>query len=167
MSAPDGGAIDGAGAPPFRIRAARVDELPALALAVASQPLLTRYEVGAARLGQLLVEALGRGEPVLVAEADGVARGFAWYQRAGTLGAGGYLRLIALEPGREGGGIGAALLDAVERDVAAHARHLFLLVSDWNERARRFYARRGYAEVGRLPAFVRPDTDEIICWKRL
>ena len=154
-------------APPFAVRAARADELPALALAVAPQPLLQRYEVTAARLGQLLVEAVGRGEPLLVAEADGVARGFAWFLRTGTFGGGGYLRLIALEPGREGGGIGAALLDAVERDVAAHARHLFLLVSDWNDRARRFYARRGYAEVGRLPGFVRADTDEIICWKRL
>jgi len=44
---------------------------------------------------------------------------------------------------------------------------MFLLVSHWNDGARRFYARRGYSEVGRLPAFVRADTDEIICWKRL
>ena len=25
----------------------------------------------------------------------------------------------------------------------------------------------GYAEVGTLPGLIRPDTDEIICWKRL
>jgi GNAT superfamily N-acetyltransferase len=116
---------------------------------------------------RLLGEALGRREPVLVAEVDGEARGFAWFLRSGTLGAGGYLRLIALVPGGEGGGVGGALLDAVERDVAAYTRNLFLLVSDWNEGARRFYARRGYQEVGRLPAFVRADIDEIICWKRL
>jgi ribosomal protein S18 acetylase RimI-like enzyme len=98
---------------------------------------------------------------------DGAPRGFAWYLPSGTFAAGGYLRLIALAPGGERHGLGGALLDAVERDVAAHARHLFLLVSDWNDGARRFYARRGYAEVGRLPAFVLPDTDEIICCKRL
>jgi GNAT superfamily N-acetyltransferase len=156
---------DGSGA--VTIRPARLDELPALAAAVAPQPLLTRYEVSATRLAQLLTDAIGRGEPVLVADDGGTAHGFAWFLRSGSLGAGGYLRLIALVPGGESRGLGAALLDAVEADVAAHARHLFLLVSHWNEGARRFYARRGYAEVGRLPAFVRPDTDEIICWKRL
>ena len=149
------------------IRAVRLAELPALATAVAPQPLLQRYEITATRLGQLLAEAVGRGEQLLVADDGRAARGFAWFLRAGSLGAGGYLRLIALEPGASGGGVGAALLDAVEADVAAHARHLFLLVSHWNEGARRFYGRRGYSEVGRLPAFVRADTDEIICWKRL
>jgi ribosomal protein S18 acetylase RimI-like enzyme len=149
------------------IRPARTDELPALAHAVAAQKLLSHYEITAPRLAQLLAEAIGRGEPVLVADDGGSARGFAWYLYAGTLGVGGYLRLIALAPGSEGHGAGAALLDAVEADVATRARHLFLLVSHWNEGARRFYARRGYAEVGRLPAFVRADTDEIICWKRL
>ncbi|HEX9104869.1 MAG TPA: GNAT family N-acetyltransferase [Polyangia bacterium] len=151
----------------MNIRSARLDELSALATAVAPQPLLVRYEISSTRLAQLLAEAIGRGEPVLVADDGGSARGFAWYLHSGTLGVGGYLRLIALVPGAEGQGAGAALLDAVEADVATRARHLFLLVSHWNEGARRFYARRGYAEVGRLPAFVRADTDEIICWKRL
>jgi ribosomal protein S18 acetylase RimI-like enzyme len=149
------------------VRPARLDELSQLATAVATQELLVRYEISSTRLAQLLAEAIGRGEPVLVADDGGSARGFAWYLYAGTLGVGGYLRLIVLAPGAESHGAGGALLDAVEADVATRARHLFLLVSHWNEGARRFYARRGYAEVGRLPAFVRADTDEIICWKRL
>jgi ribosomal protein S18 acetylase RimI-like enzyme len=149
------------------VRPARLDELSALATAVASQKLLTHYEIGSTRLAQLLAEAIGRGEPVLVVDDGGLPRGFAWYLYSGTLGVGGYLRLIALAPGTEGQGAGAALLEAVEADVATRARHLFLLVSHWNDGARRFYARRGYSEVGRLPAFVRADTDEIICWKRL
>jgi len=149
------------------VRPARLDELSALCTAVAPQKLLTHYEIGSTRLAQLLAEALGRGEPLLVADDGGVARGFAWYLYSGTFGGGGYLRLIALAPGAEGQGAGGALLDAVEADVATRARHLFLLVSHWNEGARRFYARRGYLEVGKLPAFVRADTDEIICWKRL
>jgi len=149
------------------VRPARLDELSALATAVASQKLLTHYEITSTRLAQLLAEALGRGEPVLVVDDGGQPRGFAWYLYSGTLGVGGYLRLIALAPGTEGQGAGSALLDAVEADVATRARHMFLLVSHWNDGARRFYARRGYSEVGRLPAFVRADTDEIICWKRL
>jgi predicted GNAT family acetyltransferase len=51
--------------------------------------------------------------------------------------------------------------------VAQSSRSLFLLVSHWNDGARRFYARRGYRELGTIPAFVRADTDEVICYKRL
>ena len=151
----------------MNIRSARLDELSALAAAVAPQELLTHYEIGSTRLAQLLADAIGRGEPVLVVDDGGAPRGFAWYLHSGTLGVGGYLRLIALAPGTQGQGAGSALLDVVEADVATRARHMFLLVSHWNEGARRFYARRGYSEVGRLPQLVRADTDEIICWKRL
>ena len=167
-SDPEGDAIDNRpdepSAPaPIAVRPARADELDALAAAVAPQPLLVRYEITAARLGRLLGDALRRGEPIVVAAKDdgGAPLGFAWFQTRGTFAAGGYLRLIAVAPGDESRGVGAALLDAVERAVAVEARHLFLLVSHWNEGARRFYARRGYDEVGRLPAFVRADTDEI------
>ena len=153
------------------VRAARVDELAALAAVVAPQPLLVRYEITAERLARLLTDAIARGEPVIVAAAtddrDAAPLGFAWFQTRGTFAAGGYLRLIAVAPGDVSRGVGAALLDAVERAVAVDSRHLFLLVSHWNEGARRFYARLGYAEVGRLPAFVRADTDEIICMKRV
>jgi ribosomal protein S18 acetylase RimI-like enzyme len=149
------------------IRPARLDEISALATAVASQKLLTHYEITSTRLAQLLAEAIGRGEPVFVADDGTAPRGFAWFLYTGTFGGGGYLRLIALAPGTEGQGAGGALLDAVEAEVATRSKHMFLLVSHWNEGARRFYARRGYQEVGTLPAFVRADTDEIICWKRL
>ena len=66
----------------------------------------------------------------------------------------------------EGRGVGGALLDEVERRVARSARALFLLVSHWNQGGRRFYAGRGYTEVGLLRGFVLPDTDEIIYVKR-
>lgn len=156
------------GADGLVVRAARVDELAALAAAVAPQPLLVRYEITAERLARLLGDAIARGEPVVVAaRGDDAPLGFAWFQTRGTFAAGGYLRLIAVAPGDVSRGVGAALLDAVERAVAVDSRHLFLLVSHWNEGARRFYARRGYDEVGRLPAFVRADTDEIICSKRV
>jgi ribosomal protein S18 acetylase RimI-like enzyme len=145
------------------VRDARSDEIDALVAAVAPQPLLVRYEVDAPKLAQSLREAQENGQ-LLVADEEGRACGFAWFLPTGTFASGGYLRLIALQPGHEGRGLGAALLDEVERRVAPRA--LFLLVSHWNQGARRFYASRGYSEVGRLPAFVRADTDEIICFKK-
>jgi ribosomal protein S18 acetylase RimI-like enzyme len=148
------------------VREARAEELPPLAAAVAEQPLLQRYQVSAERLARDLAGACAAGQ-LLIAEEEGAALGFAWFLPSGTFGVGGYLKLIALTPGQEGRGTGAALLDEVERRVAAGSRALFLLVSHWNEGARRFYAARGYTEVGRLPGFVRADTDEIVCMKKL
>jgi GNAT superfamily N-acetyltransferase len=145
------------------VRDARPDEIDALADAVAPQPLLQRYEVDIPKLALALHEAQQQGQ-LLVAEEDGRALGFAWFLPDGTFASGGYLRLIALVPGCEGRGLGAALLDEVERRVAP--RPLFLLVSHWNQGARRFYASRGYSEVGTLPGFVRADTDEVICFKK-
>jgi ribosomal protein S18 acetylase RimI-like enzyme len=149
------------------VRDARVDELDALAAEVVAQPLLQRYQATAAGLARQLAEAHARGDGLILVEEGGRARGLAWFLPTGTFAAGGYLRLIALVPGVERRGLGARLLDEVERRVAAHSRWLFLLVSDWNQEARRFYAARGYREVGRLPAFVRADTDEIVTCKRL
>jgi ribosomal protein S18 acetylase RimI-like enzyme len=143
------------------------DELAGLAARCAPQELLRRYGTTAEKLTLFLERAFDRGDPLLVADEDGAAVGFAWFHTGGTFESGGYLRLIALEPGREGQGHGAALLDELERRVAPKSPHLFLLVSDFNDAARRFYRRRGYLEVGSLPGFVLPDVAEIICWKRL
>jgi len=145
------------------VRDARPDEIDALAAAVAPQPLLQRYQVDIPKMALALHDAQKNGQ-LVVAEDEGRALGFAWFLPTGTFGNGGYLRLIALCPGHEGRGLGAALLDEVERRVAP--RPLFLLVSHWNQGARRFYAARGYREVGTLPAFMRADTDEIICVKK-
>jgi ribosomal protein S18 acetylase RimI-like enzyme len=149
------------------VREARPDDLIRLATAVVAQPLLVRYGATAAGLDRDLTAALGRGEGLLVAEEQGEVVGFAWYQLRAGLGIGAYLKLIATVPGAESRGLGAALLDEVERRVALEQRHLLLLVSDFNADAQRFYERRGYARVGALPRAVLPDVDELVYSKRL
>ncbi len=78
-----------------------------------------------------------------------------------------HLRLIALAEGAQGGGAGAALLAAYEAEVARASRHAFLLVSDFNTPAQRFYEKHGYARVGALPGLVLPEIAELVYWKRL
>jgi ribosomal protein S18 acetylase RimI-like enzyme len=149
------------------IRDAKREDLARLAPLVADQALLQRYGMSAERLQEQLAGAIDRGEELIIVEAEGDPVGFAWFLLRGTFATGGYLRLIALVPGQEGHGYGTLLLDEMEARMAAVSRHAFLLVSHWNDAARRFYARRGYIEAGVLPAFVRPDTDEVILWKRI
>ena len=148
-------------------REAAIGDCEALALAVAGQPLFVRYGTSAERLAVNLRAGLRRGDDLILAEREGRMAGLAWCQRTGTFGLGGYLRLIALAPGQEGGGLGGQLLDEVERRVATASRSIFLLVSSFNAAARRFYANRGYREVGTLPSLVRADIDEVIAWKKL
>jgi len=59
------------------------------------------------------------------------------------------------------------LLTAFENACAKHSRNAFLLVSDFNHDAQRFYVRHGYIRVGRIPGLVHADIDEEIYWKRL
>jgi GNAT superfamily N-acetyltransferase len=141
-------------------------EIPALAERLAALPLMVRYGRDAGALARSLEAARARGDGLLVAD-DGGPAGLAWFLPAGTLAMGGYLKLIAVHPGAGGKGIGAALLRAFEAETARASAHAFLLVSDFNEGARRFYEREGYVRVGALPGLVLPDVAEVLYWKRL
>lgn len=142
-------------------------EIPALAAGLAATDLMARYGRSAAALARTLDAARARGDGLLVAEDGGALRGLAWFTTSGTLGLGGYLRLIAVLPGAEGKGIGAGLLRAFEEATARDSGHAFLLVSDFNGGAQRFYEREGYVRVGPLPGLVLPDVAEVLYWKRL
>ena len=77
---------------------------------------------------------------------------------------------IAVDPALHGAGGGTALLGALERQLAAaNARMLVVETSSRPEYVgtRAFYARRGYAEAARVPAFYAPDDDRVILTKRL
>jgi GNAT superfamily N-acetyltransferase len=130
-------------------------------------PLFTRYGLAPGDLARRLAEAISRGDGLMVADDEAGPCAMAWFLGEGTFAAGGYLRLIAVAPGAGLRGFGSALLEEVERQVSGRSRNLFLLVSDFNQDAQRFYARRGYTPAGRLAGFVRPDIDELIYWKRL
>ena len=149
------------------IRPLRREDIPALSAALARLPLMQRYRRDAPRVESDLAAALGRGDRLLVEESAEWPRGVAWFLAAGTLGLGGYLRLLAVVPEATGGGAGTRLLRAFEAEVARASRHAFLLVSDFNQGAQRFYERHGYARVGALPGLVLPDVAELIYWKRL
>lgn len=166
-----------------------VEALHELAQTVAALPLLQRYGARADRLAQDLVALAGlqcddasppHGEQLWLAEAIsgsaadasqrlvGFARVLLGSDRAsGHFGRGGYLRLIALRPGHSGRGVGARLLTAVEQAVLARHSDLFLLTSDFNHGAQRFYERAGYVRVGALPDFVSAGITELLYWKRL
>ncbi len=79
--------------------------------------------------------------------------------------AGDYLELFAVAEGGRGRGVGAALLRYLEAIVFARGRNLFVCVSDFNQGARRFYAREGYEQVGTLPDLLVRGSAELLLRK--
>lgn len=147
------------------VRPMSAPDAPLIATWIESVPLWQRYGLTAAALRQRLEQALAAGDALFTADCGAdPACGFAWVIARGAFGRGAYLRLIGVRPDRAGGGTGAALLAGAE---AAAGDQLFLLVSDFNVDAQRFYARHGYTQIGAIPGFVLPDVTELIMWKRL
>ena len=151
----------------MEIRDATATDLPALSARLARLPLMVRYGRSAERMERDLVRALERGDGLLLALTGGRPIGLAWFVREGTLGLGGYLKLLAVLPEGQGRGTGAALLAAFEAAVAQASPHGFLLCSDFNAAAQDFYAKHGWTRVGALPGLVLPEVAEQIWWKRL
>jgi GNAT superfamily N-acetyltransferase len=164
---------------------ASAGELSALAGLMVRSPLLARYRVEAGAALASLEDARAAGDALLVArtraaDAGGDAAqdagaaiasiaGFAWLSLAPRiLGGAAYLRLLLVAEAHQGSGLGSRLLERVERTARERgARHLYLLATTDNHRARRFYARHGYRHVGDLPGLVWPDLDEALYHKPL
>lgn len=95
-------------------------------------------------------------------------RGLAWVIATNALDRSAYLRLLLVAPGQRSRGVGAALLsDAERRASTAGSRHMILLVTTTNRRARAFYLSRRYRYVGALPGFARLRISEALYVKSM
>ena len=154
----------------MRIVRATARHVPAIADLMAASPLLNRYRITRAGASRSLKDALRARDLLFVAMDAGAPAGFAWVIVSRALDHSAYLRLLLVSERQQSRGLGAALLARAEREVrAADARHLVLLVTRTNRRARSFYERHGYARVGDLPGFARAGIDESLyvkSWRR-
>ena len=142
-------------------------DAPKCGAIVAVTPLWQRYGLTGERAAGLLSAAATANEGVLVAELDGEVVGFAWWIPRGAFGRSPYLRLIGVAAEVRGHSVGKALLAAVEAGATLVGADCFLLVSDFNHDAQRFYEREGYSAIGRIPDFVAHGVTEIIYRKVL
>src|SRR5512140_623889 len=102
---------------------------------------------------------------LLVAHAGQEPCGFVLLHPRGVAGSP-YIASIAVAEGSRSRGVGALLLAHAEAHFAG-ARHIFLCVSSFNERARRLYERHGYAAVGELKDYIIAGASETLMHKRL
>ncbi|HEX9436530.1 MAG TPA: GNAT family N-acetyltransferase [Candidatus Limnocylindria bacterium] len=152
----------------MRIVTATLRDVPALIALMTASPLLRRYRVNRASARRSLLEALRARDTILIATEPGEVVGMAWVILTRALDRAAYLRLLLVAERRQSRGVGAALLERAERRaVAARCRHMLLLVTTDNRRARAFYSRRGYRHVADVPGFVRPRIRESIYLRSL
>ena len=79
----------------------------------------------------------------------------------------GYLQTIAIAEAFRGRGLGASLLRFVEQRVFREKPNVFLFVSSFNPRARRFYEAHGYEPIGLVRDFLVPGHDECLMRKTI
>ncbi len=138
------------------------------AIVMAVSPLWQRYRVTVESASARFTAALNDGATIFVADDGGKPLGFVWVVLRGAFNRSGYIPLIGVDAAQRGGGIGQQLLDAAEDWVRQSSAHdMFLLCSDFNVDARRFYQRQGYAQVGAIPDYVISGVTELIFHKRL
>jgi L-amino acid N-acyltransferase YncA len=66
-----------------------------------------------------------------------------------------WVHAVYVHPDARGAGASAALMQAaIESALEKGARRVVLWVNDENKRARRFYERLGFREIGRIPAGI-------------
>ena len=78
-----------------------------------------------------------------------------------------YIKSVVVAKEFRSQGVGAALLNFAEEWLRNNAKHLFLCVSSFNMRARKFYENHGFNPVGELKDYLIPGASEIIMVKNL
>lgn len=106
---------------------------------------------------------LPQGRDSYVVHQNGKAAGIAVVRQKFLLGD--YVELLGVANWARGMGLGRLLLAHVEVAVFARTKNLFACVSDFNDRARHFYKKQGYREIGPMPNFLIPGSAEILLRK--
>lgn len=77
----------------------------------------------------------------------------------------GYIQTVCVAPERRGLGLGSQLIRYAEERILRDSPNVFMCVSEFNEGARRLYARLGYQTVGELRDYIVRGHTEILLRK--
>lgn len=132
---------------------------------------LVNSEIGAVyfspeqRARAFLQEGLSKGEVFVALDEHRNCVGYIWFTLNGAFYKFPYVLNIAIKNELRGRGIGKKLLSFFEDKGFEKASKLFLLVSDLNVTAKKFYHAMGYQEVGLIPDLIKKGVGECIMMK--
>ena len=104
-------------------------------------------------------------EEIYVAMSKGCCLGFFWFVYRGAFHSYPYLHIIAVDEASRGSGVGTKLLDYYEQLVLSEYSKTFLLVADFNPRAKKLYESRGWIQVGAIQGLYKPGVTEYLMVK--
>ncbi len=119
-------------------------------------------EKGSAR--KSLEEGFCKNE-IYVALENNNCMGFIWVILNGIFHSFPYIHIVAVKIEVRGQGIGEDLLRFVENEYFTNYSKLFLVVADFNPKAKRLYERIGYSEIGKIPDLYRKGISECLMMK--
>lgn len=150
----------------MEIRPMTPADIPALAAMLGALEPWTYYRVDADAWQRNLRSIPAEELAFVGVEADEPVA-FVQFRLGGTFALSGYVKTLAVRADRSGRGLGRQILAFAEQMILARGPNVFLLCSARNTAAQQFYRAVGYAECGRLPAFVLATEDELIFRKTL
>ncbi|MBH1939654.1 GNAT family N-acetyltransferase [Mobilitalea sibirica] len=95
-------------------------------------------------------EGISKQEILVALNPEGLCLGFVWLIRNGVFHSFPYIHIIAVKEEYRSLGIGREILDYIEKLVAESSK-IFLVVDDFNPKAKLLYQKVGYKEVGVIP----------------
>jgi ribosomal protein S18 acetylase RimI-like enzyme len=113
-------------------------------------------------------EGFSKGEFYLAINNDTKeCLGFLWYIPNGAFHSFPYLHIIAVKEQYRGLGIGKQLLSFFETTISQIAGKAFLVVADFNPRAKQLYQSIGYKEIGIIPNLYKSGVNECLMMKEI
>lgn len=113
-----------------------------------------------------IAEGISKQEILVALDNNGLCLGFIWYIRDGAFHGFPYLHIIAIKEEYRNLGLGNKLLSYFEKDIAQSSK-VFLVVADFNLRAKKLYEKLGYVEVGIIPNLYKKGVTEFLMMKEL
>lgn len=156
----------------FRIRPMNRDDKEALMGVLRATPEFKADEVVVAEevLDSYLADPPGSGYHVMVAQVGTSVVGYVCWGPTPLTDGTWDIYWLAVDPRRQGEGIGGALLARAEEEVQETHGRLALIETSARpdyERTRHFHRSHGYEVVCRIPDFYAPGDDKLVFQKRL
>lgn len=113
----------------------------------------------------MLAKGIKNGNIFAVLDSKDECMGFVWYEEEGTFGVHAFLHIIAIKEKYRSKGIGTKVLLHFEEKAFIDDDQIFLMVAEFNTKARKLYDKLGYKQVGILADFYRPCVNECLMMK--
>jgi ribosomal protein S18 acetylase RimI-like enzyme len=112
-----------------------------------------------------ITEAMQKDEVYVALDENAACLGFIQWIPNGAFHSYPYLHIIAVKEEYRGNGIGKALMKLFEDKVFAERPKAFLVVADFNPKAKHLYQELGYKEVGIIPDLYKKGVTEYLMMK--